>query len=119
MRITGRCLLVALLGLAVFFALRFSRTTPIVPSRIEHASQSANSNFADSSLAKNAAQKELSNSVATNFETWIEHFLSTPAAERANLIEAGKTIGLARRQVMENLIKTDPQAALAQSVSDD
>ena len=50
------------------------------------------------------------------FHQWLEHFLKLPGQHQPNSLEAGVALARARRPVMEQLIRADPRAALAQSL---
>ncbi len=52
-----------------------------------------------------------------DFGNWVENFSRTDPSQRAGLTDTGLEIARARRVLMETMIRDDPQAALANSVT--
>ncbi len=51
------------------------------------------------------------------FRDWTQTYLAAPRDERANLVQRGVALAVARREAMARLIQTDPEQALAAMVS--
>ncbi len=80
-----------------------AKTAHAAPAHSPHAYAQA---WAD------AAQPE----AMTAFRLWTERYRAAPAAERATLAAEGTALARVRRPAMLDLIKTDPQRALAVTV---
>jgi PKD domain/Calx-beta domain/Carboxypeptidase regulatory-like domain len=53
------------------------------------------------------------------FKAWTKRFAETPAPDRDTMVEQGVALAAERRVFLENLIKTNPKAALEMAVPDD
>ncbi len=116
-------LMVLLVAVAAALGLWLNHTNN-VPSRLAKTSVPASPSAPIAPAPENAPGHSNQASTASRpatvaFTDWTKRFLNTPTTEQGSVTGSGLDLAKARRAFLENLIKTDPRAALEQAVPDD